>query len=586
MLFLVLPILATAAPQTRHVPEELTSQVNRLIYAAKYDSAQQITLNYLHNEQLTDLERYYGHLLYAETIRASGRPVESVSAFYLALNIAKSIPDNRLILSLGYKNLAASYFDIPDYSKANEYAEKSITLSPDSTLAEAGHATNYLITGYYHFVNRKFAEAFSRYQKAQSEYLKIGARCELPLVYTKLAEMYDAQDKTTRALAYIDSSRLVSKTCDILLYRILTEKTQYRIHRKNKDYRQAVETYEEIARLQDMMHYREQQMRMESMEKEFERRLQESEVRNLLNINEKNETILAKQKQIIWIAVSAAILMAVMVVLLFLAHQRRLRAMNELEQLNARLEENVASRTAHLVEANDRIRQHSEIVSEQNQKLVDFYHIITHNLRAPLANLSGLIELIKQTTDANERQELMAHIAPSVNSMNTTVNELLEAVQMSVRNEDVPEPSAFEGAFASAVDGLKSQIEMAEAEIQTDFSDAPEVHYPAQLLVSLFHNLLSNSLKYRAESRKPEIQVRSSRKEGKIVLEFKDNGLGMDLEKYGDRLFKAGRIFHQHPEAKGFGLYMTRMQVENYGGQIRAESHPDDGASFFVTFQG
>ncbi len=583
MLFM-LPLTVASNPQTYHVPDELISEVNRLIYTAKYDSAQQVTLEYLKNESLTDEERFFGHFLYAETIRSSGRPVEAVSAFNLVINMAHMIPQNKELLSLGYKGLAGAYFAIPDYEKANEFAEKSIAISPDSTISSSGHATVYLITGYYHFNKKNYPEAHRQYLLAKSEYLKVGARCELPLVYTKMAELFNEKNNVSLAMAYIDSSRRVSTSCDIMLYRILTEETCYRIQRKNRNYREAVESSEVIADLHDQMRIHEQQMRMESMEKAFLRRLQESELNNLRRINEKNKTILTKQNQIIWIAVSASAIMGVMMVLLFMAHQRRLRAMKELEQLNARLEENVVSRTAHLAEANKRISEHSEVVSLQNKKLMDFYHIITHNLRAPLANLTGLIALIKQSSDEKEKQDLMGHITASVSSMDNTVNQLLEAMQLSVQKEEDSGPSDFAQAFATAAEGLNSQIEIAGAEITTDFTKAPLVKYPAQLLVSLFHNLLSNSLKYRSPSRKPQVNVRSFEEEGNVVLRFEDNGLGMDLEKYGDRLFRAGRVFHQHPEAKGIGLYMTHMQMVSYGGNIRAESKPDQGTTFIVTF--
>ena len=109
--------------------------------------------------------------------------------------------------------------------------------------------------------------------------------------------------------------------------------------------------------------------------------------------------------------------------------------------------------------------------------------------------------------------------------------------------------------------------------------------HPNEYLVSLFHNFISNSLKYRSKDRKPHIRISSVKTDGHVLLKYQDNGMGIDLKKFGNKIFKAGQVFHHHPEAKGFGLYMTKMQIENHGGEIWVESTPGDGVTFFVKFR-
>src|SRR5690606_20554169 len=230
------------------------------------------------------------------------------------------------------------------------------------------------------------------------------------------------------AYAMIDSSRAISAECEIMVYQLITENSLYLIHRRNKDFESAIESAEEIKRLEEEMRYHEQQMRMETIEKEFEKKLQQSEIENLQAISEKKEEILSKQRQMLLVAAIAVILLSVLLVLLIVAHRRRKRVLGELEALNDHLEKQVAQRTAHLVEANERIVQHSQMMSNQNKKLTDFYHIITHNLRAPLGNLSVLVELINNSSDTSAQQELLSALSPVVDNMNHTVNDLLEAI--------------------------------------------------------------------------------------------------------------------------------------------------------------
>ena len=109
------------------------------------------------------------------------------------------------------------------------------------------------------------------------------------------------------------------------------------------------------------------------------------------------------------------------------------------------------------------------------------------------------------------------------------------------------------------------------------------INYAPQYLNSIFHNLVSNSLKYYHPDRQPEIHLRTTRENGKIILAIRDNGPGIDLVKHRDSFFKIA-VFHRHPNAKGFGLFMTKTQVEAMGGRIWAESSPNEGSTFYIEF--
>ena len=134
------------------------------------------------------------------------------------------------------------------------------------------------------------------------------------------------------------------------------------------------------------------------------------------------------------------------------------------------------------------------------------------------------------------------------------------------------------------VDGLQTEINRLDAQIKTDFSAVSVIEYPPQYLNSIIHNLVSNSLKYHYPGRKPLISVRTEKAGDNVILSVSDNGLGIDLVKHKENFFKIGKVFHRHPNAKGFGLYMTKTQVEAMGGGIWVESVPNEGSVFFIEF--
>src|SRR4029077_5700505 len=93
---------------------------------------------------------------------------------------------------------------------------------------------------------------------------------------------------------------------------------------------------------------------------------------------------------------------------------------------------------------------------------------------------------------------------------------------------------------------LSDQINACGVIITEDFHEAPEVYSIRSYMHSIFINLISNAVKYCATGRKPEISLRTQIKEPFICLSIQDNGLGIDLEKYGSKLFTLYKRFHNH----------------------------------------
>ncbi|MBB2147994.1 PAS domain S-box protein [Pedobacter gandavensis] len=223
-------------------------------------------------------------------------------------------------------------------------------------------------------------------------------------------------------------------------------------------------------------------------------------------------------------------------------------------------------------------------LSSQNTQLIDFCNIVSHNLRAPLVNMSMLVEFIEETNNPEEQKTLISKLKPVIENLHTTFNELVESIQikqdLEVKSEDILLTDCIRRTF----EGLQSEVNKSEAVIETDFEDAPSVYFPAKYLYSIFHNLFSNCLKYQSPKRKLLIQVKSEKVDGKVLLSFTDNGLGIDMDKHKDNCFKIGKVFHHHPNSKGFGLYMTKTQVEAMKGKIWVESKIDIGSTFFIEF--
>ena len=238
----------------------------------------------------------------------------------------------------------------------------------------------------------------------------------------------------------------------------------------------------------------------------------------------------------------------------------------------------------NLIEAKENLEVLTQKLTNQNRQLADFAHITSHNLRSPVGNLRTLSKFYKEAEDEEERSELFEKFEIVIGHLSSTLNTLVEVIQTREQSNKVTQELSFEKILTKTQEIISSQITQSGAIIKSDFSKAPAVHYNDIYLDSIFLNLISNAIKYRSEERTPEIYLESKIENGRTMFMVTDNGLGIDMQKHGHKLFGLNKVFHHHPEAKGVGLYMTKIQIEAMGGSIVASSKVGEGSTFTVIF--
>jgi PAS domain S-box-containing protein len=226
----------------------------------------------------------------------------------------------------------------------------------------------------------------------------------------------------------------------------------------------------------------------------------------------------------------------------------------------------------------------ADSLKKQNDQLNNFAYILSHNLRSPVGNISALISLLSEKSTIEEYRTIFNNLKQTASSLQDTLNDLMETLKIKEDTEIQKDRLSFNDCLNKVQQDLAGEIIKAEAAILHDFSRCPEIAYPKAYLESIFLNLLSNSIKYRSTNRKLVVNFTSFRKGEKDYLSISDNGKGIDLTKYGDALFGLHKTFHNHPEAKGVGLFLTKTQIETLGGSISASSELDQGITFTIQF--
>ncbi|WP_170863124.1 PAS domain-containing sensor histidine kinase [Pseudozobellia thermophila] len=238
-----------------------------------------------------------------------------------------------------------------------------------------------------------------------------------------------------------------------------------------------------------------------------------------------------------------------------------------------------------ILQAKENLERLTKELRSQNHQLEDFSYITTHNLRAPVNNLNALLKLYKTASTEAEKSLLFEKLERVTGHLTLTLDTLVDSLKVQTNQSMLLEKLSLNKVLAKTKEILMAEIEHTGASLHCDFSEVDHVIYVRLYLESLFQNLINNSLKYRDPERSPVITISSKLSNGTVTLLFSDNGLGMDLQKYGHNLFRLNKVFHNHPEAKGVGLYMTKTQIESVGGDIRADSEVGKGTTFKIVLK-
>lgn len=239
-------------------------------------------------------------------------------------------------------------------------------------------------------------------------------------------------------------------------------------------------------------------------------------------------------------------------------------------------------------------RKFSEIESEKltneliqrNKELEQFAYIVSHNLRAPIANIIGLTDVMyNMELKREEEKQMTRELITTVKQLDKVIKDLNLILQLKQGMNERKQLVSFPELLTDIQLSIDHLIRKEHVIFTCDFSQADKMLTLKSYLYSIFFNLISNSIKYRQPQLRPIIEIKSAMTKNKILLFFKDNGLGIDLDKKGEQVFGLYKRFHSHVEGKGMGLYMVKTQVEALGGKISIKSEVNNGTEFIIEFE-
>jgi PAS domain S-box-containing protein len=220
----------------------------------------------------------------------------------------------------------------------------------------------------------------------------------------------------------------------------------------------------------------------------------------------------------------------------------------------------------------------------QNNDLMQFSYIASHNLRGPVATLLGLVDLIEKEKKPESIKAISTHLLYSTRKLDDVIVDLTKILDIRSQQALAKEGVDLADTIENIREILSSQFSDSKAELILDLSENQFLFSIKSYLHSIIYNLVANGIKYRSPNRKLVIRITSFKNENETGFTVGDNGLGIDLEKFQHKLFNLYQRFHNHVDGKGMGLYLVRTQTLALGGNIEVESKLDEGTTFKVTF--
>jgi PAS domain S-box-containing protein len=228
------------------------------------------------------------------------------------------------------------------------------------------------------------------------------------------------------------------------------------------------------------------------------------------------------------------------------------------------------------------LKQFAKELYKQNNELLQFGYIVSHNLRSPVANIIGITNLMElEKSDPQLIERCIKDLKTSGERLDTVIRDLSHILSATDRSGEVTKEKVdLTEVLNNVLADLHERIVIAQADIEIPQSPRIILSHKAYIY-SIFFNLISNAIKYRSDKR-PEIKVAIEVQEKTVIVKVSDNGIGIDMDKHSDDIFKPYKRFDYSKEGKGLGLFLVKSHVEALNGSIFIESATGKGTVFTI----
>ncbi|WOK07884.1 ATP-binding protein [Imperialibacter roseus] len=237
-----------------------------------------------------------------------------------------------------------------------------------------------------------------------------------------------------------------------------------------------------------------------------------------------------------------------------------------------------------LIEQNDMLEKANQDLIKMNADLHHFMYMASHHLRGPIATLHGLINLVPRKKLDEELSDLLDRGIDELGALNNVVDDLNHIDTIKNQLLHPVEKIFWDKIVASVLEQYEQEIRELGIVIKLDLNQAPYITTIRSLLYDILDKIINNAIKFRSPERPLMVTISCKLDEDKLILEIADNGMGINMSYFGDRVFGLYKRFHENTAGKGLGLYFVKAETELLEGSISVRSVVDQHTTFTLKF--
>jgi signal transduction histidine kinase len=541
------------------------------------------------------------------------------------------------------RGIAWIYYDLKDITLAKENLNKSIVLSVQRHFSKE-EAGAYNLMGLILLKEGKYQEARIFLRKSLAIRQKANEKVPVATSFFNLGLLHEAEGDLDSALYYQLKGRALEAATNHALGMVYSYTQLGSIYLKSGEFQKAEEFLtkaESLSRkikagavlIQAVGLYRDLLKKEGKIERAFDyavlhQQLKDSIFNNTLsnriatveNINQLEhkdneiqllnktkqlqhnelliqETRIQEQRFIMLFAAVGLVLFSIVTYLLYRNNKQTKRHNSEIQKRN----DEITQQSSQLMEAkliiekqNKQIHLRNENLEveienrtrelvDYNAQLEQFAFISSHNLRAPVARILGLGQLLEfPDKSAADEMAITEGLITTTKEMDKVLADLNAILDIKRQATEIFTHINLDEELEWIRTTIEKQLFETNAILEADFSGVSSIHSVRSYIDSIFFNLVSNAIKYRNPTRQPRINLKSESRGEYVCLIVSDNGLGIDLAQYRDKIFKVHGRVHSHVEGRGLGLYMVKSQAQALDGRVEVESQINVGTTFYV----
>lgn len=550
--------------QSKHPSiSQLAEKINSYSIRHEADSAFICISRFLERPGIDTVELFYGHLFFGQTYFDAKNTKEGFAQMDKCIQLTCTNKNYLKYLYRTYLAISEEYFTLQRYDSARVHALKSLSIAQQVKPVDLfDQARCYNILGYCAYLDKKYPEAISSFQKSATSYQEGGNLCEVPLVYCKMAKVYNALGDKQMTERLINEAICISDSCGLENNILVCKHARLEIYKENHDYEKALASLEDINVMVEKMDIDRQIDKVNELEVKYKTKLKDYENSSLKQINQKNREVLSKQKLALIISIAAILIMLVLSMLVVRISRQRKSALMEIESKNREIEnKNKDLERLHLL----------------NQKI---FSVISHDFKGPMLSL----QLMLNAFEKENTNPVLSRYTKDVSSQLINANQMLDnllnwartEINIHMSSDTSASPYQVAGEIIAQFNDIATKKNI---RIDNAISPSLSVCVPPDVLRIVFRNLISNAIKYSFEN--SNVQLYNHQ----YTISVKDFGIGMNEQ-------KLNRLFLKDVEASlgtwqeagfGLGMYITSELLHRYGGHIKAEGHKDGGTEFMIT---